>query len=83
MSQLSLAAMAIALIAVIAMLFGLPDPWFFGLLSFACLMASADAAYREVKLWGALLLATAAACAVAAVATALRDAHTRHTGGST
>lgn len=83
MSQLSLIAILIGLVAVIAMLCGLPDPWYFSLLSFAALMASADAAYREVKLWAALLLATAGACAAAAVATALRDAHTRHTGTGT
>jgi hypothetical protein len=83
MSQLSLAAMLIALATVIAMLYGLPGPWFYGLLSFASLLASADAAYHEVKLWAALLLATGAACAAAAVASALRDAHVRHTGGGT
>ncbi|MFJ4365108.1 hypothetical protein ACIP4S_13250 [Streptomyces chartreusis] len=81
MTQLSLAAVIVALVAFAATLFGLPDRWHFGVQSFAALMGSADAAYHENKLWAGLLLATAGACAAAAALLALRDAHRRHAGG--
>ncbi|MGW1796876.1 hypothetical protein ACWCQN_12905 [Streptomyces sp. NPDC001984] len=59
-SPLILAAITVALIAVGAMIFGLPDSWFCGLLALACLLIAADTAYREVRGWALVSLAAAA-----------------------
>jgi hypothetical protein len=74
MSPLSLIALATGVCTVIAMAFGLPDGWFFGLLSLTCMLSGADAAYSELRLWAVAFLATGMLLAVAAVRAVIRDA---------
>lgn len=47
MQYLGLIALAVAIIAVLALLLGVPDPWFFGLLAMACLLQGVREAYQE------------------------------------
>jgi hypothetical protein len=59
MSPLFIAALAIALAALLALLcFHLPDRWFCALLALACLMSSADCAYRGQTGWMVTFLIT-------------------------
>lgn len=58
MSPLSWTAVAVALTAVLGLGLGLPDRWFCALLAFACLLGSADAAYRELGVWAVTFLFT-------------------------
>ncbi|MFJ2719420.1 hypothetical protein [Streptomyces sp. NPDC087437] len=68
----TLIATGIGLAAVIGLCFHLPDHWFFTLLALACLLGSADASYRDLKLHAVLLLIAGAVCTGAA-------AHAAHT----
>ncbi|MFJ4735233.1 hypothetical protein ACIP6V_23665 [Streptomyces sp. NPDC088770] len=72
MSTPTLIAIGLALAAVIGLCFHMPDRWFFTLLALACLLGSADAAYRDRKLDTVLLLIGGAVCTGAA-------AHAAHT----
>ncbi|MFD4258191.1 hypothetical protein ACFWR9_11310 [Streptomyces sp. NPDC058534] len=81
MSPLNLVGIAIAALAVLLLCFGLPDSWFFGLLSLACLFGSMGEAYRENKLGAALFLAVAALFAASSIRFAYRDAR-QSRGGS-
>ncbi|MFE6362931.1 hypothetical protein ACFVP3_23395 [Streptomyces sp. NPDC057806] len=75
MPPLSLIALAIGLVTVIAGLaFDMPDRWFFGLLALTCMVAGANAAYSELRAWAVTFLATGILLALAAVRAALRDA---------
>lgn len=60
MSTLALVALGVALAAVAGLGFGLPDRWFCALLSLACLLGGADAAYRETQPWPVILLLSGA-----------------------
>ncbi|MBY8341967.1 hypothetical protein LXH13_06385 [Streptomyces spinosirectus] len=57
MQYTGLIALTIAVIAVLALLVGANDPWFFSLLAMACLLQGAREAYQEHH-------ATAVACLV-------------------
>ncbi|WND34001.1 hypothetical protein RI578_06695 [Streptomyces sp. BB1-1-1] len=81
MSPLNLVGIAIGLLAVLLLCFGLPDSWFFGLLCLACLSGSMGEAYRENKLGAVLFLAVAAVFAASSLRFALRDAR-QPRGGS-
>lgn len=74
MSLLSLIALAIGVATVIAMAFGLPDRWFFGLLALICMVSGAEAAYSELRAWALAFLAPGVLLAAAAVRAALKDA---------
>lgn len=67
MSLLAIAAFTVAIGAVIGLAFTLPDRWFCGLLSLACMLGSADATYHEVTPWAIALLTMGVAFAGAAV----------------
>ncbi|MGP4085450.1 hypothetical protein [Streptomyces sp. KR55] len=73
MSLLSWAAIAVGVIAVIAMGFGLPDSWFCALLALTCMLGGADAAYRELKVWAVAFLTGGLVFTAAAVWSALRS----------
>ncbi|EST24508.1 hypothetical protein [Streptomyces roseochromogenus] len=67
MSTLSILAIAVGVLAVIGLGFGLPDRWFCALLALACLIGGADAAYRELTLWAFAFFASGAMFAGASV----------------
>lgn len=67
MSPLNLAGIAIGTVAFLLACFGLPDSWFFGLLSLAALPGAADQAYQENRAATVALLTCAAAFAAAAL----------------
>jgi hypothetical protein len=56
MPPLYLVGIAIALIAVLLMVCGLPDSWFLALLSLAVLLGAGDQVYREHRSAGAALV---------------------------
>jgi hypothetical protein len=60
MSLLTWAALAVGILAMLGLAIGLADSWFFALLAMACLLGSADAAYRELRLWAIAFLALGA-----------------------
>lgn len=67
MSPLNLTAMAAATLAIVGLAFDLPDRWFCALLSLACLLGSADAAWHGRTLFTLLLLLLGALFAGASV----------------
>ncbi|GAB2714702.1 hypothetical protein [Streptomyces bullii] len=73
MSPLSWAALTVGIVAVLALGINLPDPWFLALLSLACMLGAADAAYRELTVWAVVFLTSGLLLAVGALRTALRD----------
>ena len=74
MSLLSWAAITAALAAMIGLFLHMPDRWFCGLLSLACMLGGADAVVRDLTTWtiaffiSGVLLAGAGAHAVYAEA---------------
>ncbi|WAZ20222.1 hypothetical protein STRCI_001323 [Streptomyces cinnabarinus] len=78
MPPLSLIALAIGFIAVVGTLFGLPDRWFFGLLSLTCMISGAQVAYYDLRAWAVAFLATGMLLAVAAAVAAIRAARRRN-----
>ncbi|MER5909545.1 hypothetical protein ABT124_03315 [Streptomyces sp. NPDC001982] len=82
-SPLIIAAITVALIAVVAMIFGLPDSWFCGLLALACALIALDTAYREVRLWALVSLAAAAVLTGAGVHAAYANGRARREDLST
>jgi len=77
MSPLSRIALVIALAAVVGLFFDLPDRWFCGLLSLACMLGAADAVYRELTVWAVAFLTTGVMLAGAAVHAVYADARGR------
>jgi len=77
MSTLSLAAIAITLIAVASLALNLSDHWFCALLALASLLGSMDAAVSGRRLWLILLLILAAGLSGASVHAAYATARER------
>ncbi|MET9158252.1 hypothetical protein ABZX56_11030 [Streptomyces parvulus] len=73
MSPLNLIGIAVGLIAVLALCFGVSDGWFFGLLCLACLAGSMGEAYRENKPGAVAFLAVAALFGALSVRAAYLD----------
>lgn len=72
MSTLSIIAMAVAVLALVGLAYGMPDPWFLGLLSLACMLGGLDAAYRELRLWALAFLISGTMLALSSVVAAFK-----------
>ncbi|MFJ6730048.1 hypothetical protein ACIQPQ_34630 [Streptomyces sp. NPDC091281] len=67
MSILMMAAIAIATAALAGLAFGLPNSWFCGLLSLACMLGGADTAYRDLPRFAMAFLLCGAMLAGASI----------------
>jgi hypothetical protein len=76
MSLLTIIAIAVALAAVLGAVFGLPDSWFCGLLTLACMLGGTDAAYRERTIWAVAFLLSGALFAGVGLHAAVRGGGT-------
>jgi hypothetical protein len=76
-SPLIIAAIAVVLVAMVAMVFGLPDSWFCGLLALACLLIALETAYREARVWAVTAVTAAAVLSGAAAYAAYANARGR------
>jgi hypothetical protein len=77
MPLLSWAAIAAALAAMIGLFFKLPDRWFCGLLSLACMLGAADAVIRELTTWTIAFLTCGVLLAGAGAHAVYADARSR------
>ncbi|MCM1977167.1 hypothetical protein [Streptomyces sp. G1] len=73
MSTINWIAVAAGGIALVGLAFGLPDSWFFGLLSLTCMLSGAQAAYHERRAWAVAFLAAGMLLAVGAAVAAIRS----------
>ena len=76
MSLFNLVGIAIGVLAALLMCFGLPDSWFFSLLTLACLCGAMGEAYQENSR-GAIFFLIAAGLLVAACLHALYTSRAR------
>lgn len=80
MGPLTLAALVVGVTAAVGLAFGLPDSWFFGLLSLAALLGSLDEAYDENKASAVGFLGAAALFSVFSLKAAFLDRPDTHAG---
>ncbi|MEV4033441.1 hypothetical protein [Streptomyces umbrinus] len=80
MGPLTLAALVVGVAATVGLALGLPDSWFFGLLSLAALLGALNEAYDENKASAVGFIGAAALFSVFSLRAAFLDRRDTHAG---